>query len=189
MQQILPRDLRRHAALLFLLAVVFAPSATNAAAADTTLRPRNGLEDSLVNRINDVRAAHGLRALSESSALTKAATRHANSMASVGYFQHDLYTPNKSNDWTGFSTWIRWYWPGPGFSSWSAGENLAWGAPDISAGQTVRRWMDSPPHRANLLTAGWRRVGVAAVHVSDPNGYFGGWSDVTVVVAEFGRRS
>jgi uncharacterized protein YkwD len=188
MQQICSRDLRRRAALLLLLAVVFAPSATNAAAA-TTVRPRDALEGSLVNRINKVRAAHGLRALSASSALTKAATKHANSMGNVGYFQHELYTPNKSSTWTGFSTWIRWYWPGPGFTSWSAGENLAWGSPDISAGQTVRRWMDSPPHRANLLTPGWRRVGVAAVHVTGPTGYFGGWSDVTIVVAEFGKRS
>jgi hypothetical protein len=49
--------------------------------------------------------------------------------------------------------------------------------------------MDSPPHRANLLTPGWRRVGVAAVHVSGPLGYFGAWPEVTIVVAEFGRRS
>jgi uncharacterized protein YkwD len=188
MQQIWSRNLCRRAALLLLLAVVFAPSATNASAA-TSVRPRDSLEDSLINRINNVRRAHGLRPLSLSPALTKAATRHANSMGNTGYFKHELYTPTKQNTWTGFSTWIRWYWPGPGYTSWSAGENLAWGAPDISAGQTVRRWMDSPPHRANLLTAGWRRVGLAAVHVTGPTGYFGSWSDVTIVVADFGRRS
>jgi uncharacterized protein YkwD len=167
---------------------VFAPSATNAQAA-TTVRARDALEGSLVDRINQVRKAHGLRSLTVSSALTKAATKHANSMGSAGYFRHELYTPRKSRTWTSFGTWIRSYWPGPGFTSWAAGENLAWGAPDISSRKTVRSWMDSPPHRANLLTAGWRRVGVAAVHVSDPFGYFGGWQDVTIVVAEFGKRS
>lgn len=188
MQQIFPRALRRRAALLLLLAVVFAPSATNASAA-TTLHPRNAMEASLLDRINDVRKAHGLRPLSMSSALTKAATKHGNSMGNNGYFRHDLYTPNKSSTWTGFSTWIRWYWPGPGYSSWSAGENIAWGAPGISAGQTLQRWMDSPPHRANLLAPGWRRVGLAAVHVFDPKSYFGDWSEVTIVVADFGKRS
>src|SRR5829696_4418239 len=140
MQQIVSPDLCRRAALLLLLALLFALSATNASAA-TTLHPRNGLEASLLDRINDVRKAHGLRPLSMSSALTKAATRHANSMGNAGYFRHELYTPNKSVTWTGFSTWIRWYWPGPGYTSWSAGENIAWGAPDISAGQTLQRWM------------------------------------------------
>jgi uncharacterized protein YkwD len=190
MQQIWPRDLYRRSALLALVALVLALSGTNEApAAGGTVTARNGLERTLLERINDVRAAHGLRPLSFSSALNKAATRHVNSMAAAGYFRHELYTPRRSDDWTGFSTWIRWYWPGPDYSSWSAGENLAWGAPSLSARQAVRRWMDSPPHRANLLTAGWRRVGLAAVQVSNPDGYFGDWSDVTIVVAEFGRRS
>jgi uncharacterized protein YkwD len=175
--------------LLLLLGFAFAPSATSDAAAATTVRPRDALETPLIERINEVRAAHGLRPLRGSSLLMKAATRHANSMGGSGYFRHELYTPQRSTTWTSFGTWIRWYWPGPGYTSWSAGENLAWGAPDITAGQTVRRWMDSAPHRANLLTPGWRRIGVAAVHVYGPFGYFGNWSEVTIVVAEFGRRS
>jgi uncharacterized protein YkwD len=189
MQQIWPRDLCKRAAMLLLLfAFAFAPSATSDAAA-ATVRPRDALEGSLINRMNEVRAAHGLRPLAAATALTKAATRHANSMGAAGYFRHELYTPRRSTTWTAFGNWIRWYWPGPGYRSWSAGENLAWGAPDITSAQTVRRWMDSPPHRANLLTPGWRRVGVAAVHVSGPLGFSGDWPEVTLVVAEFGRRS
>jgi uncharacterized protein YkwD len=188
MQQIWPRDLCRRSALFILVALGFALSGTNAQAAGN-VTPRDGLERALLERINEVRAAHGLRPLSFASALNKAATRHANSMGAEGYFRHELYTPQRSDDWTSFGTWIRWYWPGPDYTSWSAGENLAWGAPSLSSRQAVRRWMDSPPHRANLLNAGWRRVGLAAVQVSNPSGYFGDWSDVTIVVAEFGRRS
>jgi uncharacterized protein YkwD len=150
---------------------------------------RDAAEAVLVARINDVRAAHGLRRLDVSSRLTSAATRHANSMGSVGYFRHELYTPTRSVTWTPWATWIRWYYPGPGFSSWSAGENLAWGAPDLTPAAAVIRWLASSGHRANLLAPGWRQVGVSIVHVSDPLRYFGSWNDVTIVVAEFGRRS
>jgi uncharacterized protein YkwD len=180
--------LLRRAALVGLVAVTFALSATSAPAA-TIVTARDAREAPLVARMNDVRAAHGLRALSAAPRLTEAATRHANSIASRGYFKHELYTPARSVNWTPYGTWIRWYWPGPGYSSWGAGENLAWGAPDLTARQAVSRWMNSPPHRANILTPGWRRVGVAVVHVSEPLGYFGSWSDVTIAVAEFGKRS
>ena len=182
-----PRLFRR-GALLAAFALVFALSATSAPAA-TIVTAKDGVETSLMERINDVRAAHGLRRLRAAPRLTEAATRHANSMGKVGYFKHELYTPKRSVNWTPFGTWIRWHWPGPGYASWSAGENLVWGAPDLTARGAVRRWMDSPPHRANILTPGWRHIGIAVVHVSDPHGYFGTWSDVTLAVADFGRRS
>jgi uncharacterized protein YkwD len=187
MQPNLARSLPGRAVLLGLLVLVFALSATSAPGA-TIVTARDAMEPPLVARINDVREARGLRPLSVAPRLMNAATRHANSMAAAGYFKHELYTPSRSTTWTGFSTWIRWYWPGPGYTSWAAGENLAWGAPDLSPRGTVSRWMNSAPHRANLLTASWRRVGVAVVHVSDPRGYFGSWNDVTIVVAEFGKR-
>ncbi|HSK15647.1 MAG TPA: CAP domain-containing protein [Gaiellaceae bacterium] len=87
-----------------------------------------------------------------------------------------------------FGTWIRTFWPGPDASVWGAGENVAWGAPGLSARQTVRSWMRSPGHRANLLNRSWRRIGVAAVHVEGPVGTYGFWDEVTIVVAEFGFR-
>ena len=89
-------------------------------------------------------------------------------MAGVSYFRHDLYTPARRPVWAPFASWIRWYWPGPGYGSWSAGENMAWGAPDLTARKTMTRWLASPGHRANLLAPGWRNLGVAAVHVRHP---------------------
>jgi uncharacterized protein YkwD len=109
-------------------------------------------------------------------------------MGRSGYFSHDLFTPTRSPRWSLFGRWIRWFYPGPGHRSWSAGENLAWGAPRITARQTVRAWLRSPGHRANLLKRSWRNVGVAAVVVRDPRRYFRAWDDVTIVAAEFGRR-
>ena len=188
MQRFPSRKLSTRAALAGMVVLVFALSGTSASAA-TILTARDAMEPGLVERINDIRAANGLRRLRVAGDLSRAAGKHANSQGSKGYFDHDLYTPSRSTNWTPYSTWIRWYWPGPGYTSWAAGENLAWGAPDLSAREAATRWMNSPPHRANILTASWRRIGVAAVHVSDPHGYVGSWSDVTIVVAEFGRRS
>jgi uncharacterized protein YkwD len=180
--------LAKRTVLLAVVACSFALSGTSASAA-ATVTAKDTMEPAVVERINDIRAAHGLRRLTAAGDLSSAAVRHANSMSARGYFKHELYTPSRSVNWTPYGTWIRWYWPGPGYTSWATGENLAWGAPDLSARQAVSRWMNSAPHRANILTASWRRIGVAAVHVSDPLGYFGSWSDVTIVVAEFGRRS
>ena len=166
------------------LVALAAPSSASA----LSVSDKNTLEASVVARINAVRKDHGLHTLTVVGRLRDAADRHATSMAAASYFRHELYTPSGSATWTSFGKWIRWYWPGPGYSAWSAGENLAWGAPDITAAQTVSRWMASPGHRANILNAAWRNIGVAAVHVSDPRGYYRTWDDVTIVAAEFGVR-
>ncbi|MGH3029302.1 MAG: CAP domain-containing protein [Gaiellaceae bacterium] len=160
-----------------------------APASGATVRDKASLESAVVKRVNAVRRNHGLRPLRVEGGLTSAADRHAGSMGRTGYFRHELYTPWRSRRWNEFGRWIRWFYPGPGYRSWSAGENLAWGAPRITARQTVRAWLRSPGHRANLLKRSWRDVGVAAVVVRNPRGYFRAWDDVTLVVAEFGRRS
>jgi uncharacterized protein YkwD len=182
---------RRYAVCALAAAVVgltLAAPATTAEASSRVLTARDAAEPGLVGRINDVRAAHGLHRLRVSTRLTSAATRHANSLATYAYFRHDLWTPKRVLDWTAFGTWVRWYYPGPRYSSWSAGENLAWGAPDLSPRAAVVAWMNSPSHRDNLLHAGWRQVGVAIVHITNAGGYYGDFTDVTIVVAELGQR-
>ena len=45
--------------------------------------------------------------------------------------------------------------------SWGAGENLAWGTGTYQlARTTVRMWLASPEHRANLLSRSWGWVGI-----------------------------
>ncbi len=147
----------------------------------------NSLEPAVVAKINETRAARGLARVRVAPRLLRAATRHANSMGAGGYFSHDLLT---SSGLKPFSSWIRSYWPGPGYRSWSAGENLFCATYAPSAREVVRAWMGSPPHRANLLNRRWRSVGVAAVRVSLWSGAFQGCArNVTLVAAEFGRRS
>jgi len=165
-------------------AIALLVSAGTAAAAPT-LTPKDSVEPALIARINQVRADNHLPALARNSLLTTAATKHSNNLALVGAFRHEF---RKNGSWVAFGSWIRWYWPGTGYVSWTAGENLAWGAPDLTPAQTVTAWMNSPGHRANLLGT-WTNVGVAVLHVTAPIGYYRDYPQVTIVAAEFGRRT
>jgi uncharacterized protein YkwD len=168
------------------IAIAVATLLLAAPAGAMTLSQHNGAEKKLVQRINHVRGNHGLKPMKVVTRLERAATRHTNSMGKVGYFKHELRHKGK---WTPFGTWIRWFWPGPDYTSWGAGENIAWGAPGLAPRETVSLWMHSPGHRANLLSKDWNRVGVSIVHVAAPVGYFAAYGDVTIVTADFGRRS
>jgi uncharacterized protein YkwD len=61
------------------------------------------------------------------------------------------------------------------------GENLAWGP--VSAQWVGTSWLASPEHRANLLRAGFRRVGIGTL-----TGTFGGRAGAFVVTADFAGR-
>ena len=141
------------------------------------------LEAAVVRKMNQVRRSHGLRALRVAPALTKAGTEHANNMAQHGYFSHDW------SNGAHFGRWIKRYWPGPGrYRSWSVGENLYWRGPSINAGLVVQAWLNSPPHRRNLLNRNWGFVGVGAVQMLNPLGAYVGIPTPTLVAAEYGSR-
>lgn len=142
----------------------------------------NTLEKNLLEKINKYRASNGLRKLSTVAPLQSAATKHAVNMAKQGYFSHNW------SSGASYGTWIRWYWPGSGYGSWSAGENLFWAAPDATAYAVSRAWRKSSSHNANLLRSSWRNIGLGAIRVEDPFGYYGKFGSVTIVAAEFGYR-
>jgi uncharacterized protein YkwD len=153
-----------------------------ASASERELLRASALESSILAQINAVRAKHGKAPLRLSPALSAAARSHSQAMATKGFFSH-----NSANG-SSFSTRVRkWYGP-KGYRSWAAGENLLWRSPDVDAAAAVQMWMESPPHRANLLRAGWREVGLGAIHAYGAPGAFGGL-EVTVVTADFGARS
>jgi uncharacterized protein YkwD len=78
--------------------------------------------------------------------------------------------------------------------AWASAENIGWVSTRDPAGlqdevQLLHtNLMNSPDHRANLLGR-WSRVGVGIVHVTNPGGYYRAYSDVTIIAAEFGRRT
>jgi uncharacterized protein YkwD len=64
------------------------------------------------------------------------------------------------------------------------GENLAWGQADFGSPlHTLELWLNSPPHRANLLSGRWRDLGIAV-----QRGRIFGRDGVSLWVMEFGRR-
>ena len=142
----------RSGAARSLAASVIAVSALAAAApsaAAPTVTRKDALEGAVVQRINTIRATRGLARLAVRSRLETAGARHARNMARNGYFSHSW------SNGAAFGTWIQWFWPGPGYGSWSAGENLYW-RPRMRprAASSPRGWV--APASRNILRASWR---------------------------------
>jgi uncharacterized protein YkwD len=139
------------------------------------------LEGAVIDRINQIRRGRGLRGLRNNGRLAAAADYHSKDMARKGYFEHD------SANGTTFWRRIERFYPSRGFRSWTVGENLLWGSNSYGAAFAVREWMNSPPHRANILSREWREIGIGAVIVPSAPGEFRGRA-VTIVTADFGAR-
>jgi len=154
-----------------------APQGRNRAKSATAL-----LEEAVIGRINQIRRGRGLRPLRHNGRLAAAADFHSKDMARKGYFEHD------SASGSAFWRRIERFYPSRGFRSWTVGENLLWGSDTYGAGFAVREWMNSPPHRTNLLSREWREVGIGAVTVASAPGEYHGRA-VTIVTADFGSRS
>jgi uncharacterized protein YkwD len=132
----------------------------------------NGTEREVVRRLNDVRARQGLPRLYASRALGRAADRHSRDMLRSDFFDH------YSSDGTPFDRRVRRH-----AKARRVGETLAAiGRRRGGAGTVVRMWMRSPPHRAIVLSRGFRRVGIARRW-----GRLGG-AKQAVVTADFASR-
>jgi uncharacterized protein YkwD len=102
---------------------------------------------------NAERAAAGLPALDAEPRLEAAAQAYSQRMVLERFFAH--VAPDGSalsgrlTDYAGWST---------------IGENLAWGEGALATPRaTVAAWMDSPGHRANILSRTYTEVGVGVV--------------------------
>jgi len=112
--------------------------------------------------INEERRDHGLRHLSWNGKVAQAALNHSTDMASRGYYEHD------SPEGHDFS----WRYSQVGFSCsviignviYGGAENLMWmegyyGVDRVST-EAVESWMNSPGHRANILTSYFQSTGI-----------------------------
>lgn len=178
--------LSRRTALAALAAACVSLVAVTAAAASPT-QPRraavslSALEQGVLAGINAFRTQHHLVPLRLSDTLSAAAREHSQQMASDGYFAHE------SADGSPFWQRIQHLYPSSAWRYWSVGENLLWSSPDVDAQGALQLWIASPEHRANLLAARWRDVGISALHVAAAPGTYNGL-DVTIVTADFGVR-
>ena len=153
-----------------LLAALFATPLTGTAAAKASL---DGKERAIVRAINRQRSKHGLSKLRASRRLARAADYHSWEMLDANYFAHE------SRNGGPFDQRVRRF-----ADHRAVGETLAMlgGCGRGAAGQVVRMWMNSPGHRAILLSSSYRRVGIGK-----RAGSLGG-RRACVVTADFGSR-
>jgi len=135
----------------------------------------------VLQQLNQIRAAHHLVTLTLSRNLDAAAMQHSQDMLTNGYFAHS------SSDGEPFWKRIEVFYSQPRSGYWSVGENLYWTAGPATAAGSMKAWMASPGHRANILSPQWRDVGIAALAESDAPGTFGG-ATVTLITTDFGVR-
>ncbi|CUH64121.1 Cysteine-rich secretory protein family protein [Thalassovita gelatinovora] len=109
---------------------------------------RAGTAQSAVALLNAERARRGLPPLHADSKLNKAANGHAQDMANRGYFNH------RSQDGRSFSDRIK----ATGYCRAAMAENIALGQQTIA--KVISAWMESPPHRKNMLNRRYSRFGI-----------------------------
>ncbi len=179
------RGITRRAAALVAVACLGLAVAGAALAAPTQPRAPaaalSSLEQGVLAEINAFRTQHSLVPLRLSEPLTLAAREHSQEMGLQGYFAHE------SGDGSAFWKRLQRFYPAGSAGFWSVGENLLWSSPDVDPAGALKLWLASPEHRANLLTARWREIGVSAVHVPAAPGSYKGM-DVTIVTTDFGVR-
>jgi len=124
---------------------------------------------------------HGLQPVQISARLTASAAQHSKEMGTDGYFEHN------SNDGTAFWKRIGHWYGSNGYGYWSVGENLLWSSPQVDPAGAMQLWMNSPEHKANILNARWREIGISAMHFASAPGTYNGL-EVTIITTDFGIR-
>ena len=166
------------AVFLFSAPSASASEACSAANASASQASKRVLVRATLCVLNVQRARHDLRPLRLNRELSTAARRHSRAMVSGRFFSHD------SAGGASFVDRIRDTGYLSGASSWFVGENIAYGSGDRSSPRSIgRAWMNSPPHRANILSTSFREIGIGLA-LGTPVG--GGGATYTT---DFGRRS
>lgn len=121
------------------------------------------LEQTALDILNQKREQSGLQPLVWNEKLASIARKHSQSMAEFNFFGHrgldDKMVSSRADD--------------AGLGRWRAiGENLAYnrGYAD-PIGRAVELWLDSPPHRRNLLDKNWKETAVGIAVTADGEYY------------------
>ena len=125
-------------------------------------------------RVNSYRAAGAscgaqgsfpaVPALAWNDALTQASLVHSDDMVALNFFSH---TGTNGSSAGQRATAAGYVW-----STW--GENIAAGQPTVDS--VMAAWLASPGHCANLMTAGFRDIGLACVSGTANNSYRTYWT-------------
>jgi uncharacterized protein YkwD len=131
--------------------------------------------------MNAERTARALGRLQAEPLLGRVASSYARQMVRGQFFHHTSPGGSTMLARIRSTSYLR------DVTSWSVGENLAWGSGSLATPRAmVRAWMQSAEHRANLLDRHFADVGIgvaAGAPVALDPGELGG-----TYVADFGRR-
>ena len=105
--------------------------------------------------LNQQRAANGVGALVENATLSSASAGYSQRMVAQGFFNHESPDGGTLVDRL----------TGAGYlgddDPWVVGENLGWGQGTLATARSmVSAWMDSPGHRANMLSDDYTEIGL-----------------------------
>lgn len=115
--------------------------------APSTGSPSTGGAQQLFGALNAERAAAGLAPLAYDGSLEASASSWSAAMSSAGTMSHNPSVGSQIRS---------------GWRSW--GENVAYAGGYADNAATIHAgWMNSPPHRANILSAGFTHVGIGYV--------------------------
>ena len=161
------------------LATLAAPG-TSGPSADPSFTTATGYcadaeERAFLTLINDYRVQNGRSPLRLTKTLAAAADHHSVDMASKNYFSHTLaggvtWSQNIANHGYTYRTYTA--------------ENIAAGS--ATASQTFNQWKNSAGHRANMLSANFKAIGIGRAYsaASTYKWYwtttFGGYQDAAV---------
>lgn len=119
-------------------------------------------ENEVIRLVNDIRVQNGLNPLTANWELSRVARYKSQDMVDKHYFSHTSPTYGSPFDM------IRAF----GLSYRTAGENIAYG--QRTPQEVVNAWMNSSGHRANILNASYKQIGVGYVS----NGHY--WTQMFI---------
>jgi uncharacterized protein YkwD len=138
------------------------------------------LESATVCLLNNARESNGLGRLRVNGRLSAAASAHSGDMVRKRYFSHTSRSGKGVVDRLTNFGYI------PGATSWTVGENIAWGSGARSTPRSiVSAWMRSAGHRQNILSRRFREIGIG-VTFDTPSGSY---STGATYTNTFGARS
>jgi uncharacterized protein YkwD len=159
---------RRAATLMAAAALALAAPAGAQAAAQSAACPGADLVPSVGNLaqvgqatlclLNDERATRGLPPVAEAPGLTRPSAAYSARMVAENFFAHVAPDGATLVDRLAGAGYIE------RDGDWTVGENIAWGQGDLATARNiVIAWMNSPGHRANILTGEYNEIGIGIV--------------------------
>ena len=129
--------------------------------------------------INNIRHHHGLGSLHSQRKLRKAAQGHSGDMVHRDYFSHDSPGGSSIQTRIGGSGYLA------GALSYRYGEIIGGGTSSGGSPKSVAKaWMNSPPHRSEILNGGFHDLGIGVSY-----GFPGRGNHGATFTIDFGSRN